>query len=422
MKKMTTLIVLAIVAAALIGGFFFIRSRSEGQNGEEEALLFQAEALARIEVEYKGETLRFEKEDGMWTYPEDRAFPLNAAYVRDMENRLKELTAPHTFSEENPDFGLEEPACVIDAESAEGETVRCELGRVNDTSDVVYARVNGQVCALDDGVAKCFLHTLREMARKDLIPALQAFDTRSVTVENRHGAFTVRRDGEEWVLSDGREADEESVKQLIAAVSDTSLGDLTVYHPTEEDLLFYGLEEPLYAVSVENDRTDLELSVGECERDGALYVYLPQWDCLNGTEKTAGEPAGMTEEDLRNRKLFSAAYADVKTITYRNEGEEEDTEIAGSDTRWEVYYLLRNMRAEGTAEEAAEPEFYLTLVTEAGTIPLSWGIYDENFYSVGLPDGDPVLVSKKDIASVYELLDTEAEGAGEKHDQSDGNQ
>ena len=57
--------VLAVAAAALIGGFFFIRARSEKQDGEEEALLFQTETLDRIDVEYKGETLRFEKEEGL---------------------------------------------------------------------------------------------------------------------------------------------------------------------------------------------------------------------------------------------------------------------------------------------------------------------------------------------------------------------
>ena len=409
MKKTTTLIVLAAAAAVMIGGFFIIRSRLEDGNGEEETRLFQAEEMTRIDVEYKGETLRFEKEADQWTYPEDRAYPLNAAYVRDMENRLKDLTAPHTFSEENPDFGLEDPACVIDAESADGEKVRCELGKVNDTSDIVYARVNGQVCALDDGVAQCFLHTLREMARKDLVPALQAFETGAIDLENRHDRFSISRQNGTWTLSDGRAADEESIKKLISDVSGTVLGDLTVYHPTEEDFLFYGLAEPLYSVSVENDRTDLELSIGQCERDGALYAYLPQWDCLYAVEQAAAELADSEEEDFRNRRLFTAEYADVKAITYQDEGEGQEKEITDSDTRWEIYYLLRNMRAEGFTEEAAEPEFRLTLDMEEEQVTLTWGVYDENFYCVSLQDGSHMLISKKDITSVYELLNREAE-------------
>ena len=403
MKKITTLIILAAAAAALIGGFFFIRSRSEGGDGEEEALLFQADALARIEVEYKGETLRFEKGPDLWTYPEDPAFPLNAAYVRDMENRLKNLTAPHIFPDENPDFGLEDPECVIDAEAADGEKVRCELGKVNDTSDVVYARVNGQVCALDDGVAQCFRHTLREMARKDLIPKLQAFDTRTVTVENQNGGFSVHRQ-ETWTLSDGRPADEESIKQLIAGISGIVLGDLTVYHPTEADAAFYGLEQPLYAVTVENDQTDLELAVGQCERDSAMYVYLPEWDCLYAAEQAAAELADMTEEDFQDRKLFTAEYDDLETITCRSAGEEQEKEITDSNTRWEVYYLLRNMRAEGFASEAADPEFFITLHMKTEKITLTWGVYDENFYCVSLQDGTNMLISRKEIASVYDLI------------------
>ena len=403
MKKITTLIVLAAAAAVLIGGFFFIRARSESGGGEEETLLFRADALARIEVEYKGEKLRFEKGPDQWAYPEDPAFPLNPAYVRDMENRLKDLTAPHIFSDENPDFGLEDPACVIDAEAADGETVRCELGKVNDTSDVVYARVNGQVCALDDGVAQCFRHTLREMARKDLIPKLQTFDTRAVTVENRHGSFSVRQQ-DTWVFSDGQAADEESIKQLIAGISGTVLGDLTVYRPTEADFAFYGLEQPLYTVSMENDQADLELTVGQCERDSALYAYLPEWDCLYAAEQAAAEPADMTEEDLRNRKLFTAEYADLETITYRDGEEGQEKEITDSDTRWDVYYLLRNMRAEGFAPEAADPEFYMTLDTKTEKITLTWGVYDENFYCVSLQDGAHMLISRKEIASVYDLI------------------
>ena len=409
MKKMTTLIVLAAAAAVLIGVFFIVRSRSGDGTGEEEVLLFQAEAVSRIDVEYKGETLTFEKESDLWTYPEDPGYPLNPAYVRDMENRLKNLTAPHTFSEENPDFGLEDPTCVIDAESADGEKVLCELGKVNDTSDIVYARVNGQICALDDGVAQCFLHTLREMARKDLIPDLQAFETGAVILVNRQGSISIRRQDDAWTLSDGQTADAESVKQMIADISGTVLGDLTVCHPTEEDFSFYGLAEPLYNVSVENDRTDLELSIGQCERDGALYAYLPQWDCLYAVEQAAAELADSEEEDFRNRRLFTAEYADVKAITYQDEGEGQEKEITDSDTRWEIYYLLRNMRAEGFTEEAADPEFRLTLDMEEEQVTFTWGVYDENFYCVSLQDGSHMLISKKDITSVYELLNREAE-------------
>ena len=41
---------------------------------------------------------------------------------------------------------------------------------------------------------------------------------------------------------------------------------------------------------------------------------------------------------------------------------------------------------------------------EEEKITLSWGVYDENFYSVSLEDGTHMLVSKKDIAAVYEKI------------------
>ena len=62
------------------------------------------------------------------------------------------------------------------------------------------------------------------------------------------------------------------------------------------------------------------------------------------------------------------------------------------------------MRAEGFAPEAADPEFYMTLDTKTEKITLTWGVYDENFYCVSLQDGTNMLISRKEIASVYDLI------------------
>lgn len=402
-RQIRTLLILAVAAVLLFGGYFLLRSRETGSAEDmQETPLYEVESLARIDVTRGGETLRFEKGAGGWTYPADPLFPLNAAYLRDMENQLKRMTALHVFSEENPDFGLEEPDCLIRALTPDGQEIRCALGAINDTSNIVYARVDDRLCALDDGFARCFRHSLNEMARKDLVPRLQAFQTTAVHLENENGSIAIRQE-DAWQLPEGQKADEERVRAILAAVSGTVLGELAVCHPTDGDLGYYGLSEPSCSVFIENTEGDFRIATGHCERDGGRYAYLPQWDSVYAVEAWDASLDGLREEELRDRTLFSVEYKELTRITFQAAGETEK-EITDPDARWELYYMLKNMRAESFAERPAETEYKLTLETGGGPITLSWGAYDENFACVSLDDGRNMLVNRREMGAVATLL------------------
>ena len=406
MKKKRTLLLLAILAVALMASYGILRVVMTKDNTEQETLLFEAEAITRIDLTYRGETMRFQKGTDGWTCSGAENFPLNPAYLRDMENQLLHLTTSHTFSEADPGFGLEDPRCLVAAESSDGNRIDLALGEDNPTANVVYAAADGKICALDDGVSKCFCHTLEEMARKDLIPTLQAYAMTELEIQNEMGTIRILR-GDDLTLADGSRADEGVLKETLQAISDIELNELVIFQPTETDMAEFGLADPRVTVTVNEGGEVLTLRSGICERNGGHYIYLEKEDCIFSAGEADGKLAELTEEDFRDRQVVDVPYEEVAEIRYAFKGQEEKT-VEDADTAWEVYYILSRMRAEGYTEEAVETECEIVIRKADGSeIRIPWGVIDENFYGVKAEGDIWMRISKNEIKDIYTKLGLE---------------
>ena len=412
-KRIRTLIFIGAAAVLMIAGYFIYKAASAPVKEAGEMVLFEATGIAEISYEYEGETLSFVKEDGAWVYQPDKGYPLNAAYLRDMENALLSVTAAQKLEGGSPEeFGLADPSCVITAVAEDGKEFRCELGSDNDTVNIVYARVDGGVYAISDDFSRMFRHTLLEMASKDKLLGAEASEVTAFSLENGNGAFSLKQypDGVPgaysknltWAFSDGAYGDSEEMKKLVRTVADMQPAKCVSYKPDDSAFELYGLKEPACTVNIEYNGGALTVLIGRKDEDGRYAVSLPDKNVVYAVDSEAPDALlGYRQQDCLNRYVFLLDYSEIASVKVESGTVSQIIDFADRDAAWDFYYALSNMRAEGFADEALSDDGDIVLTVnmgDTGTVyTLRFARYDENFYSVSFMDDNIKLVNKRDV-------------------------
>ncbi len=418
-KRIRTLIFIGAAAVLMIAGYFIYKAASAPVKEAEEMVLFEATGIAEISYEYEGETFSFVKEEGAWVYQPDKGYPLNAAYLRDMEYVLLSVTAAEKVEGGSPEeFGLVDPSCVITAVADDGKEFRCELGSDNDTVNIVYARVGGGVYAISDDFSRMFRHTLLEMASKDKLLDAEASEVTSLSLENINGAFSLTQypggvpgaysKNLTWAFSDGAYGDSEEMKKLVRTVADMQPAECVSYEPDDSTFELYGLKDPACTVNIEYNGGALNVLIGRKDQDGRYAVSLPDKGVVYAVDSEAPDALlGYRQQDCLNRYVFLLDYSDIASVKVENGTVSQVIDFADRDAAWDFYYALSNMRAEGFADEALSDGGDVVLTVNMGDTDtvntLRFARYDENFYSVSFMDDNIKLVNKRDVERLVSL-------------------
>ena len=409
MKKLRGLLLLAGIAVLLIGSYLFLRARANGQQESAAVELFTATAMQRIDLTYRGEEMHFEKTNGAWACADMAQYPLNTAYLRDMEKQLCTLVAQHRFTKEEAGFGLDAPTCIVQAIADDGREIALRLGNENPTANVVYAAFDDGIYALDDAVIHCFSHTLKEMAAKNIIPKLQAFQTQALTLQNENGEIILTRAGDALQFADGRTADAATVEALHAALSSLQLQTLVAFQPTDADRESYGLAAPRIACRVDGKDKGLDVTLGVSERNGQWYAYIAAADAIYEIDTPPDLLVTLTGEMLLDRQLIATPYEDIAKISFEAGGAAAQA-IDDADTAWALYYALSRMRAEGFYETAPAAECTIIIEETSGaTQRIALAPVDENFYAADVAGVSVFRVGKREVHALYTLLGVKEE-------------
>ena len=220
MKRQTRRILSLAVILLLCGGAYFgLRAWNAGQEareeeGEEAVSVTALGEITTLSFENdEGTTLAFEQRNGVWSYRDDPAFPLEQSYLETLEGILADLTAVRSFAAADAlaDYGLEEPAQTVFAETADGETLTLYIG--DSIGANYYARLEGGdvVYTIDGTLVSGTSYTLLEMAVIEEFPALSEETLERVTVETEGVGVTLRKETaahEEEIQVDTGETDE----------------------------------------------------------------------------------------------------------------------------------------------------------------------------------------------------------------------
>jgi len=418
-RKLLRLLLLAGAAVLLLAAYLVWSTLSSRPKDTDETVLFQANDIVEIQSSYAGEEQVFQQERGVWVLKSDAAFPLNTAYIGDMEDALSKVVATGKMENENlAEYGLAVPAFEISAKTASGDEFTCAVGNENNTADIVYLRTGGSVYTVDVGFSRRFCHTLLEMVEKQPLLNLQPSDVTEITLENGNGNWSLKRDPTaipkgyaniEWIRDDGAAADSEQARALIQAVAGMRAEETIAYRPDEATLSQAGFDHPFASIGIRTEAMDWTAQIGSKTANGLIYVWLSNAKLLATFAPAVPEDIlSLTPQDSLNRQVFPVEFDGLTYADVEFNGVSKRIEFLQEGSAWDFYYALSTMRAEqlsGT-QPAGNADVTITVYTADPneTYVLSFRKENEDFYSVSVLDSVQ-LVNKRDIEELLKIIE-----------------
>lgn len=354
-KRLCALLGVLIVLCAAA----FVVSRHEDKKEEirasgETVFALSPDDVTALEWERGGATLAFSKgEDGAWQYDGDEDFPVDADKINERLALFEAFKAAFTI--ENADdvaqYGLDSPECTVRLSTAEG-VIKVTLGDFSAMDAERYVSFGGDTVYLAaSDPLDMFPSELAKLIKNDATPDTDTADTLSFTGAD---SYEIRRDengaslcADDVYFVGDEPLDTERVAKYLRVLSSLTLGDYATYKLDEDDLGFYGLNDP--ALTVELDYTDddgaaqgFTLAVGQnagelaiAEKNGedtsevqayarigtSRIVYE-----LNATDFAA--VCAAARDDLRHKELFTGDFDAVTAMELDIDGEQYTLEYA----------------------------------------------------------------------------------------------
>lgn len=196
--------------------------------------------LTSLSWDYAARTLRFVREDGAWTYPDDKRFPLDADSPRfaALFDALERLTAQRYLPQiaDPAEFGLDAPTTVITFTRTDGAETTLTVGGQNPVTLDYYLQTAGDpgVYVIDDALPRAFACGLFDLVKTDPMPDLSGASAYSC------GKVTLHRTADgQWLDEQDAPADD-----LTPLLSGLSYGPCIDYYADSDEVQAheYGLK------------------------------------------------------------------------------------------------------------------------------------------------------------------------------------
>ena len=464
MKKSKRQMLLAsvFVLVLLLVVYFFLDfsnrkkdTETETETQGEQVIAVQTDELSHISIENESGTIYFTKKDNNWVYEEDENFPLDEDVFDNLVSTLQEISAVRTLENAGDlkEYGLEEPAVTVTAETKDGTKRELYIGNQNTSTGDYYARtgVRDMVYTIDGTTAGAFACTLYDLAQASNFPTISSTKLTGIKVEKGGESISLAKAEEDgsysWtVAANGQKSKGDSDKMSeLAGVAD-SLIYASYINYNAEDLSEYGLKEPEAVITVDYTQTqeaDTEeeteaieipeqvvLEVGDKDVDGNYYVKLQgSTEVHTMSAETLDTWLNVTYEDCLDTYVSYVPLSGISelrvtldgvthllTVEEETAGETEDEvqykyymddQEVDSEAFNQFYNASYQMRAQSRLEEepksAEEAQLVLEFVKKDGSsLKVEYSVYEDGFYLAKTAGDKPGLVSRLDVQSLID--------------------
>lgn len=365
-------------------------------------LSWNAEEVQKITFDGAEEQLTFAKNEEEWILEQDEDFPVDQSSVADLFSSVGSLQSERTLENVKSlsDYGLENPAQVVQVEMTDGNIESISIGSKNISTGHTYIYLNDQtdvVYTVSTDLSSIFSSDLYDFAEGEEMPDLSAATVQNISVEKEKDSYQLMSDAEVssgwYVKEDGgkkKEADAEKSDSLKSTV--TSLGFETYYEYDCKDWEKYGLDDPKMTLKVdyteeievedetaetenesesESEESDEEteeveteiiegsytLYVGDLSEDGYYYVRLDDSSEVHGiSQETMNTLKTGKAFDYLNRTVSSISIQNLDYLEVIYDGEshilkrqvEENTDEETEETEYETTYYIDEKEADAT--------------------------------------------------------------------------
>ncbi len=291
--RRTALVLLA--ALLILVGAGLLLARHGKQKAQDAAVSQPAlpSSVLRIEIRHAQTDFTLIFENGLWTLAGDPDFPLDQNACRGLADRLRMLAPVRSVSDaQKAQVGLDEPACTVTAEDAQGERHVFTIGAKNERDALYYLGLDDAVYLIEPADAAAFFVTPYDLASDERPPILDAACVLSLSVRTHtgqwHYTLTSTQDGYtvQGTLLDAADperiypADPVQAMELYKACAALYLYDCVEYRALDDSALeAYGLRTPTArAALVYREKDDPEehtrVWLFGARADGRIYAQL----------------------------------------------------------------------------------------------------------------------------------------------------
>lgn len=230
----------------------------------------EADDIVRVEADYAAGRLAFEKRDGVWVLREpieDRADQRQVGYLLDELERVENgVPIPDVDPLE---FGLgDTPTVRITATLADGTSQTLDVGAEAPVGWRTYVRAaDGSVAAVAGIIGQRFQMDPQDLRDTHLLE-FGVSTVRRVVIEGPEGTLDVHGEGARWWVEGWTRADNDAVDDLITGIREIRVDEFV------SDPAPFGLEAPIFRVTVETTAGPHGLEVGDVSSEGVLVRSL----------------------------------------------------------------------------------------------------------------------------------------------------
>lgn len=318
MKKRGVILIEGVILLCLLLGAYFLIKNRNSQNAEQtvqqeekKTSLISLENISHISFWIEGETIGWTKREDIWHLDKDDDFPADTEKIDTIISTLSAMSEERTLENINnlKDYGLEEPANLIEVQNEEGQSERISVGNKNPSTGDTYLYLNDEkntVYTVENDINSLLEGSLFDYAVGEEMPSIVSSTIKKIEVKKKENSYILESDGNSstgWTVFDQngsrKTADSSAAGNLQSAAAGLSFRTYYSYHCV--DWGAYGLDNPKMVVTVdytesETKKSNIDTNTGVTEGDS------------NGTEDADEEKA--TSEVSRTMILYVGNLAD----------------------------------------------------------------------------------------------------------------
>ena len=326
-KRIYLLLAVLVVACAVTFGVSRYQEHKEQiSNSDQVVLEIPTDSVQSLSWEYDGQSLAFHREDGVWVYDEDAAFPVDEDKMSQMLERFASFGVAFIIEEVEDlgQYGLDDPVCTIEI-TTEEQNYTVQLGDYSTMDSQRYVSIgDGNVYLVQEDPLDDFDAQLSDLIAQDDVPYFEqanqitfsGSENYTITYEE-DGADTYRDSDVYFTEVDGDHVplDTSRVNSYLKNLSYLDLTHHVTYNATEEAIQGCGLDDPELIIQVNYTTEDGEGN--ESTQDFTLSVSRDP-DQLAELAEQSGE----TDEEEDPESITAYARVGESQILYQITGEE----------------------------------------------------------------------------------------------------
>ena len=372
-KKVKSLIAILVVVVVLGGVLalltFWKPAEGESSSGSDSTSSSNSTAVSlyshdsdeiqSVKIENTEDSFTMEKDGDGFTIPELEGLPADNSRFTYLANAASTLVASRIVEEDDAnkaEYGLDKPVSKVEIQYTDNSSVSLQVGNEAPGSAGSYVLFDGKIYLVSTSNVSYFLKTKYSFLTTAIVDTLVDASSGALSVEpttltlggsNNTPELVIKKyastESSNSLTTYGvtapkqRDADSDKVSSLFTDLSGLTADSAVVIHPTQEQLVEYGLADPYLTVELaykdaDSKRYDVAFRCSAVNADGIAYLMKDGVDVIYQiSTQTTKSWYNYTYKDVVSVMNVLPYINDVSSVELVLDGQTHVFEFTGED-------------------------------------------------------------------------------------------